>query len=238
MKKVLGCIRKACEDFDLIEEGDRIGVGVSGGKDSLLLLYALALYRKFSKAHFSLVGLTLTMGLSPMDTSGIRALCDHLEVEYIVRETQIGKVIFEERREKNPCSLCAKMRRGALNELAKEVGCNKVALGHHRDDALETLLMSVLYEGRLHTFQPVQPLEEAGVVQIRPLIYLSEKELIHAQRRLDLPVVKSPCPVDGGTRRAEMKELLDALCKRHPDAREKMLSALLNREQYGLWTKV
>ena len=129
MKKVLGCIRKACEDFDLIEEGDRIGVGVSGGKDSLLLLYALALYRKFSKAQFSLVGLTLTMGLSPMDTSGIRALCDHLEVEYIVRETQIGKVIFEERKEKNPCSLCAKMRRGALNELAKEVGCNKVARG-------------------------------------------------------------------------------------------------------------
>lgn len=237
MKKVLGCIRKACEDFDLIEEGDRIGVGVSGGKDSLLLLYALALYRKFSKAQFSLVGLTLTMGLSPMDTSGIRALCDRLEVEYIVRETQIGKVIFEERREKNPCSLCAKMRRGALNELAKEVGCNKVALGHHRDDALETLLLCLLHEGRIHTFHPKSYLSRMDLTVIRPMVYVPEKHVIHVARELNLPVVASSCLANGNTQREEMKSLLDRLCKTYPNARELMLSALQNEDQYGLWNR-
>lgn len=237
MKKVLGCIRKACEDFDLIEEGDRIGVGVSGGKDSLLLLYALALYRKFSKAQFSLVGLTLTMGLSPMDTSGIRALCDHLEVEYIVRETQIGKVIFEERKEKNPCSLCAKMRRGALNELAKEVGCNKVALGHHRDDALETLLLCLLHEGRIHTFHPKSYLSRMDLTVIRPMVYVPEKHVIHVARELNLPIVASSCPANGNTQREEMKSLLDRLCKTYPNARELMLSALQNEDQYGLWNR-
>ena len=237
MKKVLGCIRKACEDFDLIEEGDRIGVGVSGGKDSLLLLYALALYRKFSKAHFSLVGLTLIMGLSPMDTSGIRALCDHLEVEYIVRETQIGKVIFEERKEKNPCSLCAKMRRGALVDLCLEVGANKLALGHHRDDAIETLFLSMLYEGRIHTFHPVTHLTRKGITQIRPLVYLPEKHVIHMVKALNLPVVPSPCPANGRTKRDDVRELLNAICRRKPDARELLLSALQNEAQYGLWEK-
>ena len=238
MKRMLGALRRADQDFQMIAPGDRVAVGVSGGKDSLALLVALAMYCRFAPRPFELVAVTVAMGLEPFDLSGVRALCERLEVPYSVKETQIAHIVFDERREKNPCALCARMRRGALAEACRELGANKLALGHHRDDALETLLMSVLYEGRLHTFQPVQPLEEAGVVQIRPLIYLSEKELIHAQRRLDLPVVKSPCPVDGGTRRAEMKELLDALCKRHPDAREKMLSALLNREQYGLWTKV
>ena len=237
MKKVLGCIRKACEDFDLIKDGDRIGVGVSGGKDSLLLLYALALYRKFSKARFTLVGLTLTLGLAPTDTSAIAALCEKLEVPYVVRETQIGKVIFEERKEKNPCSLCAKMRRGALNELAKEVGCNKVALGHHRDDAIETLLLSMFYEGRMHTFHPVTYLSRSNLTQIRPMVYLSEKHVIHMVKELDLPVVPSPCPANGYTKREEMKELLRYICKRIPNAKEQLLSALQNEAQYGLWNK-
>ena len=226
MKKVLGCIRKACEDFDLIEEGDRIGVGVSGGKDSLLLLYALALYRKFSKAHFSLVGLTLTMGLSPMDTSGIRALCDRLEVEYIVRETQIGKVIFEERREKNPCSLCAKMRRGALNELAKEVGCNKVALGHHYDDAVETFFLSLFYEGRLSCFHPVTYLDRMDITQIRPLLYVSEAMVREAAQRLQLPVVHNPCPADGATKRQEVKDLIAGLEGQYPKLKEYTFAAM------------
>ena len=172
MKKVLGCIRRACEDFHLIEDGDIVAVGVSGGKDSLLLLYALSLYRKFAPQRFELKGLTLTMGLEPFDTSKVAALCEKLGVEYIVRPTEIGRIIFEERHEKNPCSLCAKMRRGALNDLAKECGCNKVALGHHRDDALETLLLCLLHEGRIHTFHPKSYLSKVDLTVIRPMVYL------------------------------------------------------------------
>lgn len=237
MKKVLGCIRRACEDFHLIEDGDIVAVGVSGGKDSLLLLYALSLYRKFAPQRFEVKGLTLTMGLEPFDTSKVAALCEKLGVEYIVRPTEIGRIIFEERHEKNPCSLCAKMRRGALNDLAKECGCNKVALGHHRDDALETLLLCLLHEGRIHTFHPKSYLSKADLTVIRPMVYLPEKHLIHVAREMQLPIIPSPCPANGATEREEMKYLLDSLCKLYPNAREMMLSALQNEAQYGLWNK-
>lgn len=237
MKKVLGCIRRACEDFHLIEDGDIVAVGVSGGKDSLLLLYALSLYRKFAPQRFELKGLTLTMGLEPFDTSKVAALCEKLDVEYIVRPTEIGRIIFEERHEKNPCSLCAKMRRGALNDLAKECGCNKVALGHHRDDALETLLLCLLHEGRIHTFHPKSYLSKADLTVIRPMVYLPEKHIIHVAREMQLPIIPSPCPANGATEREEMKYLLDSLCKLYPNAREMMLSALQNEAQYGLWNK-
>ena len=235
MKEILGCIRRADQDFGMIEDGDRVAVGVSGGKDSLLLLYALSLYRRVSPHPFTLQAVTLTMGLEPFDLSSVQALCDRLEVPYVVRETQIGRIVFEERREKNPCALCAKMRRGALNDLCRELGVTKLALGHHRDDALETLLMSLLYEGRLHTFQPVTRFDRTPVVQIRPLIYAPEKVIVHYARRLDLPVVASPCPANGRTKREDMKDLLDLICRRVPNARELMLSALRNTEQYGLW---
>lgn len=237
MKKILGCIRRACEDFDLIQDGDRIGVGVSGGKDSMMLLYALSLYRRFAKQRFEVAALTLSMGLEPFDVAPIQALCDQLGVEYIVRKTEIGRIIFEERKESNPCSLCAKMRRGALNELAKEVGCNKVALGHHRDDALETLLLCLLHEGRIHTFHPRSYLSRMDLTVIRPMVYVPEKHIVHVARQLELPVVKSPCPANGNTQREEMRLLLDALCKRYPNARELMLSALRNEAQYGLWER-
>ena len=237
MKKVLGCIRRACEDFHLIEDGDIVAVGVSGGKDSLLLLYALSLYRKFAPQRFELKGLTLTMGLEPFDTSKVAALCEKLGVEYIVRPTEIGRIIFEERHEKNPCSLCAKMRRGALNDLAKECGCNKVALGHHRDDALETLLLCLLHEWRIHTFHPKSYLSKADLTVIRPMVYLPEKHIIHVAREMQLPIIPSPCPANGATEREEMKYLLDSLCKLYPNAREMMLSALQNEAQYGLWNK-
>ena len=226
MKKVLGCIRRACEDFHLIEDGDIVAVGVSGGKDSLLLLYALSLYRKFAPQRFEVKGLTLTMGLEPFDTSKVAALCEKLGVEYIVRPTEIGRIIFEERHEKNPCSLCAKMRRGALNDLAKECGCNKVALGHHRDDALETLLLCLLHEGRIHTFHPKSYLSKADLTVIRPMVYLPEKHIIHVAREMQLPIIPSPCPANGATEREEMKYLLDSLCKLYPNAREMMLLLL------------
>ena len=235
MKEILGCIRRADQDFGMIKAGDKVAVGVSGGKDSMLLLYAMALYRKFCPEPFDLEALTLKLGLEPFDVSGIRELCDRLEVPYIVKETDIAKVIFEERKEKNPCSLCSKMRRGALNDLCIERGINKLALGHHRDDAEETLLLSLFYEGRLHTFQPVTYLSRTGITQIRPMLYVPEKDIIHYARTLNLPVVKSPCPADGYTKRQDMKELLDYICRRIPNAREQILVALRNKEQYGLW---
>lgn len=237
MKEILGCIRRADQDFGMIEDGDRVAVGVSGGKDSLLLLYALSLYRRFSPHPFTLQAVTLTMGLEPFDLSGVQALCDRLEVPYVVRETQIGRIVFEERREKNPCALCAKMRRGALNDLCRELGVTKLALGHHRDDALETLLMSMLYEGRIHTFQPVTHLTRSGTTQIRPMIYVSEKDVIHYVKALSLPVVPSPCPANGCTRREDMKALIDHICRSVPNAREQLLTALRNDEQYALWDK-
>lgn len=237
MKETLGCLRRADQDFHMIEAGDHLAVGVSGGKDSLLLLYALALYRKFCPQPYELFAVTLTMGMEPFDLTGVRALCEGLGVPYLVRETQIGRVVFEERREKNPCSLCAKMRRGALNDLCVEQGFNKLALGHHRDDAIETLFMSLLYEGRIHTFHPVTHLTRSGITQIRPLCYLPEKHIVHMARVLKLPVVQSPCPANGFTKREEIKGLLDEICKKFPNARELILSALRNQDQYGLWER-
>lgn len=237
MKEVLGCLRRADQDFHMISPGDHVAVGVSGGKDSLLLLYAMALYRKFSPNPYTLSAITLTMGMEPFDLTGVRSLCEELEVPYFVRETEIGKVIFEDRREKNPCSLCAKMRRGALCDYARELGVNKLALGHHRDDAIETLFLSMLFEGRIHTFHPVTHLTRSGLTQIRPLVYLPEKYVIHMAKTLSLPVVHSPCPANGHTKRQEVKELLADICKKYPNAKELLLSALRNQEQYGLWER-
>lgn len=235
MKTTLGCLRKADQDFHMIVPGDRIAVGVSGGKDSLLLLYALNLYRLFSHTDYTLHAFTLTMGLEPFDLSGVAKLCKNLDIHYTVRETRIGPILFEERKDKNPCALCAKMRRGMLTDLCREYGMNKLALAHHRDDALETLLMSLLFEGRIHTFHPVTYLSRSNVTVIRPLIYLPEKHIRHVAAQLALPIVPSPCPVNGHTRRQEMKELLASLAKRYPKAQELMLSALRNQDQYGLW---
>jgi tRNA(Ile)-lysidine synthase TilS/MesJ len=237
LKLVLGCMRRADEDFGMISEGDHVVVGVSGGKDSLVLLYGLALYRHFCRHSFKLSAATLGMGLERVDFSPVKRLCDELDVPYFVKETDIGDVIFNQRKEPNPCALCAKMRRGALTDYCRAVGANKLALGHHRDDAIETMMLSLLYEGRLHTFHPVTYLSKQDVTQIRPMVYLPEKDIVHAAKKFNLPVTKSPCPVNGDTKRAEVKGLLDDLCKRYPRAREYMLNALRNSDQYGLWEK-
>ena len=236
MKKTLGCLRKADQDFRMIDPGDRIVIGVSGGKDSLLLLHALSLYRKFSHKNFSLLAVTVTMGLEPFDLSSVRALCEHLEIEYLVRETEIGKIIFDYRREKNPCALCSKMRRAVLANTCVERGFNKLALGHHREDAIETLLMSLFYEGRFHTFHPKTAMSRTGITVIRPLIYLPESHVKHMERLLDLPVITSPCPANGETRRAEMKDLMRRLRQIYPDANERFLHAL-QQDRYDLWQK-
>ena len=237
MKIVLGCVRRADKDFHMIEPGDHIAVGVSGGKDSLLLLYALYLYRMFSHTEYSLSAFTLTMGLQSGDFSGIQAFCEELAIPYTIKETRIFDILFNIRKETNPCALCAKMRRGILNDLAMASGCGKLALGHHREDVLETLMMSLLYESRLHTFHPVTFLDRTGITVIRPLVYLPEKIIVHMKNRLHLPVVPSACPYDGHTKRQEMKNLLRDFSKRYPHAPEYMLHALRNDRQYGLWDR-
>ena len=221
----------------MIAPGDSVAVGVSGGKDSLLLLRTLSIYREFSPNPFALSAITVSPGLEPFDLSGVQAMCDSLNVPYHIIQTEIGKIVFEERKESNPCALCSKMRRGALANACNELGINKLALGHHRDDAIETLLMSLLFEGRFHTFHPVTHLDRTDITQIRPLIYSSEKQIIALTRKLNLPVVESPCPANHHTRREEMKRLMDELCKKYPNARAQILSALKNEAQYGLWTR-
>lgn len=237
MKLVLGSMRRADADFGMIAEGDHVVAGISGGKDSLVLLYGLALYRYFCENSFQLSAVTLGMGLEKVDFSPIQRMCDELNVPYLVRETDIGDVIFNQRKEKNPCALCAKMRRGSLTDYCREVGANKLALGHHRDDAIETLMLSLLYEGRLHTFHPVTYLSRQNITQIRPMVYLAEKDIVKAAKKFNMPVTKSPCPANDDTKRAEMKTLVDDLSKRYPRAREYMLNALRNSAQYGLWDK-
>ena len=233
MKQVLGCVRRADQDFGMIARGDRVVVGVSGGKDSLVLLYALSLYRKFCANSFELSAVTLGMGLSPVDFSPVAELCQRLEVPYTRISVPVYQIVFEERKEKNPCSLCAKLRRGSLNTALGELGISKIALGHHFDDAVETMLMNLLFEGRIGCFQPVTYLDRSGITQIRPLLYCHEDEVRRAAERLRLPVVQNPCPANGSTRRQEVKELLVQMEQRYPNLRQKIFGAVQRYPLYG-----
>ena len=228
MKKLLSLTRAAVDKYNMIEAGDKIAVGVSGGKDSLALLYALAKLRDFYPKPFSLVAVTLDYQFNGVaeDYTAIETLCKELQVEYIVRRTNLWEVIFETRKEKNPCSLCAKMRRGLLHDTAVANGCNKVALGHHLDDAAETFLMNLLNGGKIGCFSPVSYLSNKKLYLIRPLIFAYEKDVAAAARRANLPVVKSRCPMDKVSNRQNMKELLKALEKDNPAVRKKIVGAL------------
>ncbi len=237
MKTTLGCIRRADQDFGLVQAGDHIAIGLSGGKDSLLLLHALSLYRKVRHGDFTLQAIMLTMGKEAPDTSAIQALCRKLDVPLTLRHTELYQILFQVRQEENPCALCAKMRRGMLCDLCREIGCNKLALGHQREDALETLLMSLIFEGRLHPFHPKTWLSRSDITVIRPMVYLPEKHVLHMKKELKLPILVNPCPANGHTKRQEMKELLAELTKRYPEVKDQMLSALRNDRQYGLWEK-
>ena len=236
MQKLMGQLRRCIDDYHMIEEGDRIAVGVSGGKDSLTLLYLLAQVRKYYPKHFELEALSIDMGLGGMDFSQVAALCERLEVPYVCKRTQIGPIIFEYRKEKNPCSMCAKMRRGALNDLIVERGLNKIALGHHFDDAVETFLMSLLYEGRIGCFEPVTYLSRSGVTQIRPMLYIGEKAIAHFAQEMQLPVVHNVCPADKHTKRQEVKELLARLQTQYPDVKTKVFGAM-QRYPLAQWGK-
>lgn len=228
MKKLLSLTRAAVDKYNMIEAGDKIAVGVSGGKDSLALLYALAKLRDFYPKPFSLVAVTLDYQFNGVaeDYTAIETLCKELQVEYIVRRTNLWEVIFETRKEKNPCSLCAKMRRGLLHDTAVANGCNKVALGHHLDDAAETFLMNLLNGGKIGCFSPVSYLSNKKLYLIRPLIFAYEKDVAAAARRANLPVVKSRCPMDKVSNRQNMKELLKSLEKDYPAVRKKIVGAL------------
>lgn len=228
MKKLLSLTRAAVDRYNMIEAGDRIAVGVSGGKDSVALLYALSVLRGFYPKPFELVAVTLDYRFygEKGDFSEIKRLCDRLGVEYIIKETDLWKVIFEIRQEKNPCSLCAKMRRGILHDTAKELGCNKIALGHHLDDAAETFIMNLFNGGTIKCFSPVSYLSRKALYMIRPMVFARERDVTHAAKSADLPIVKSRCPADGVTGRQETKQLLAELAKQHPGLCEKIVGAL------------
>ena len=225
MQKLMGLVRRCVDDYDMIQEGDRIAVGVSGGKDSLVLLTLLAGLRAYFNKPFELEALTIDMGLG-MDYSGVEALCRELNVPYSIVKTEIAPIIFDHRQEKNPCSLCAKMRRGALNQAIVERGFNKLALGHHYDDAVETFVMSLLFEGRISCFQPVTNLDRTGIIQIRPMLYIHEKTVDNFAQRQGLPVIENRCPVDKATKREEVKQLIYQLSQTYPDLKERIFGAM------------
>lgn len=226
MQKMLSYVRRAVDQYHMIQEGDTIAVGVSGGKDSLALLTVLANLRRFYPNHFTLKAITLEMGYPEMDFSGIARLCETLHVEYITLQTDIKTIIFDIRKEENPCSLCAKMRRGALNDAAKQHGCNKVALGHHYDDVIETVMMSLLYEGRFNCFLPQTYLNRRDITVIRPMIYVPESYIRSFVKRQELPVVHNPCPADGNTKREEVKQLLRTLERQNHGVRQRIFGAI------------
>ena len=226
MQKLIGLVRRCVQDYKMIEEGDRIGVGVSGGKDSVALLAFLAELRKYNDKAFDIEAITIDMGLG-MDYTPIAQLCEQLDVKFNLIKTEIGPIIFEHRKEKNPCSMCAKMRRGALNQAILDRGMNKLALGHHYDDAVETFMMSLIYEGRISCFQPVTDLDRTGIIQIRPMLYIHEKTIDSFVTRNDLPIISNRCPVDKYTKREEIKKLVYDLSATYPDLKERIFGAML-----------
>ena len=226
MQKLMSQVRKCVRDYNMLEPGDRVVAGVSGGKDSLALLRLMAELRDHSPVPFSLHAVTLDMGYEEMDFSPVAALCEQLQVPYTVKQTQIREIVFDIRKEENPCALCAKLRRGILNDAALELGANKVALGHHYDDAIETFLLSMIYEGRLSSFLPVTYMDRTGLTLIRPMLYLHEKTVSNFVARENLPVVHNPCPADKNTKREDVKALLYELEGRYPGLKDNIFGGL------------
>lgn len=226
LKKILGQVRKAVQDFNMIQEGDTIAVGVSGGKDSLTLLLTLRKLMDFYPVKFNLKAITVSMGIEDMDLSPVKKLCNEIGVEYTIVDTHIAKILFDIRQEKNPCSLCANLRRGALNNAAVELGCNKVALAHNRDDVIETLLLCILYEGRIHSFSPVTYLGRKKIHVLRPLIYVEEKQIKAFVRKHSIQVVHNPCPANGYTTRQHIKDLIAQISVDNKEVRSNIFGAV------------
>lgn len=234
IKRILSYTRRALEDYEMIRPNDKVAVGVSAGKDSLTLLCAMAELRRFYPVPFEVCAITVDMGFAAgMDLDPIRRLCEELGVSYTVVPTEISKIVFDIRQEPNPCSLCAKMRRGALHNAARELGCNVVALGHHFDDAVETFMLNLFYEGRIGCFSPVSYLSRTQLRLIRPMIYLPEKDIRYFAQKAELPVIKSPCPTDGNTEREAMKQMLAKLDREHKGLRYRIFGAIQRGEIDG-----
>ncbi|WP_251387064.1 tRNA 2-thiocytidine biosynthesis TtcA family protein [Mediterraneibacter agrestimuris] len=233
LQRLLSYTRKAVDEYQMIEEGDHIAVGISGGKDSLTLLYALHGLKRFYPKHFDLSAITIDLGYEGFNLSPIQELCKEMEVPYTIVKSDIYNILFNIRKESNPCSLCAKMRKGALNEAIKALGCNKVAYAHHKDDIIETMLLSLIFEGRFHSFSPRTYLDRMDLTVIRPIMFVDEMDVIGFQHKYNLPVVKSKCPVDGYTKRQYAKELVRQLNTEHPGAKERMFHAILSGEIPG-----
>jgi len=233
LQQVMSYVRRAVDDYHMIEDGDKIAIGISGGKDSLTLLYALNGLKRFYPKKFDIHAITVDLGFKNLDLDKIEALCKELGVEYTIVRTDIAKIIFEDRKESSPCSLCAKMRKGALNDAMKAAGCNKIAYGHHKDDVVETMLMSLIYEGRWHTFSPVTYLDRMDLTVIRPLMYMNEADVIGFVNKQGVPVLKSACPVDGYTKREYTKELLKTLNRENPGVKERMFTAIQRGNMKG-----
>lgn len=236
LQQVLSYIRRAVDDYQMIEAGDQIAVGISGGKDSLTLLYGLHGLMRFYPKPFQIHAVTVDLGFDNLNLEEIKGLCKSLEIPYTIVKTDIADIIFHQRKESNPCSLCAKMRKGALNNAIKAAGCNKTAYAHHKDDVVETMLMSLIYEGRFHTFSPVTYLDRMDLTVIRPLMYMNEVDVIGFVRKNDIPVVKSPCPADGHTKREYVKNLLKNLNRENPGVKERMFTAIQN-STIGGWNR-
>lgn len=226
MNRFAGLVRRCIEDYSMIENGDKIAVGVSGGKDSLALLAAMSSIRGYYPEKFELFAVTVDLGFENMDYSHIDEFCRSISVPYIIKRTDIKNVVFDERHEKNPCSLCAKMRRGSLCDLLNENGIKKIALGHHFDDAVETFMMSLLFEGRISCFQPVTYLDRSGITQLRPMLYVGEGTVRKIADRYSLPVVENTCPMDSESKRHEIKRLITDLSKSYPDLKSKVFGAM------------
>lgn len=235
MRKVLGCLKKADINFNMINEGDVIGVGLSGGKDSIVLLNALRLYQNFSPVSYTIKALTLTLGFKDFDITPITEFCKTHSIEHIIEETHIAEVVFNEKKLSNPCGMCSRMKRARLSKLCKKLSINKLALGHHADDAIETMFMSMFYESRIHTFMPVTYMDRSDITVIRPLVYAFESDIIEAHQRHRLPIVKSPCPADKNTKREYIKSLLSDISKDVPHLKERLLHAIENKEQLEIW---
>lgn len=228
LQKLYSYTRKAIDDFQMIKENDSIAVGISGGKDSLTLLYALAGLRKFYPILYSLTAVTVDLGYPDFDLTAIKELCQELDVPYHIIPTEIGAIIKEQNKKNSPCSLCAKLRKGALNQAVVELGCNKVAYAHHKDDIIETMLLSLMFEGRFYAFPPVTHLDRSNLDVIRPLMYVPEVDVIGFKNHYNLPVVKNPCTFDGKTKRQYAKDLLQQLNKDHPGVKNRLFTAIIN----------
>lgn len=236
LQQILGKVRKVCDMYNLIEEGDKIAIGISGGKDSLTLLHCLADMRIFYPKKYEVVAIAVDLFNGKTDYSKIKDFCDKINVEFVVVNSDINNIVFNIRKEKNPCSLCANLRRGILNSTAKEYGCNKVALGHHSEDLVETFLMSMFYESRLNTFLPKTYLTNNDITVIRPLILVEEKEI--AGYAKNLPVIFNECPADKHTTREEIKQLIHNLNKKIPQVKQHILSAIMHPERNMLFDKL